>query len=123
MTSLPWQTGLQDRQCHALCTLGKTSKCGLLTQFHDWSISLAYCLEPSFYPMGLFFNDFTIFTQNAEHVSKPFFKTCGVNQGCPISPLLYDVIGELIAHRIKGNPKIRGVKMSNGQKEVEHVIT
>ena len=22
-------------------------------QFHDWSISLAYCLEASFYPMGL----------------------------------------------------------------------
>ena len=53
MTSLPWQTGLQDRQCHALCTLGKTSKCGLLMQFHNWSISLAYCLEASFYPMGL----------------------------------------------------------------------
>ena len=29
MTSLHWQTGLQNRQCHALCTLGKTSKCWL----------------------------------------------------------------------------------------------
>ena len=27
MTSLPWQTSLQDRQCHALCMLDKTSKC------------------------------------------------------------------------------------------------
>ena len=29
MTSLHWQTSLQNRQCHALCTLGKTSKCWL----------------------------------------------------------------------------------------------
>ena len=27
MTSLHWQTSLQNRQCHALCTLGRTSKC------------------------------------------------------------------------------------------------
>ena len=27
MTSLHWQTGLENRQCHALCMLGKTSKC------------------------------------------------------------------------------------------------
>ena len=29
MTSLHWQTSLQNRQCHALCMLGKTSKCRL----------------------------------------------------------------------------------------------
>ena len=29
LTSLHWQTSLQNRQCHALCTLGKTSKCWL----------------------------------------------------------------------------------------------
>ena len=29
MTSLHWQTSLQNRQCHALCTLSKTSKCWL----------------------------------------------------------------------------------------------
>ena len=33
MTSLHWQTGLQNRQCHVPCTLGKTSKCSLY--FHD----------------------------------------------------------------------------------------
>ena len=29
MTSLHRQTSLQNRQCHALCMLGKTSKCRL----------------------------------------------------------------------------------------------
>ena len=29
MTSLLWQTSLQNKQCRALCMLGKTSKCRL----------------------------------------------------------------------------------------------
>ena len=40
--SIYWQIGLQDRQCHALCTLGKTSRCWLDLCFHDKD--LAHCL-------------------------------------------------------------------------------
>ena len=40
MTSLHWQTSLQNRQCHALCTLGKTSRCwlGFTTNLSLWSL-------------------------------------------------------------------------------------
>ena len=40
MTSLHWETGLQNKECHAICTLGKTSKC--LLSFHDQD--LFHCL-------------------------------------------------------------------------------
>ena len=39
--SIYLQTGLQDRQCHAPCTLGKTSRCWLDLCFHDKD--LAHC--------------------------------------------------------------------------------
>ena len=39
MTSLHWQTSLQNRQCHALCTLGRTSKCDrILRPICLWSL-------------------------------------------------------------------------------------
>ena len=39
MTSLHWQTSLQNRQCHALCTLGRTSKCDrVLRPICLWSL-------------------------------------------------------------------------------------
>ena len=45
MTSLHWQTGLQNRQCNALCTLGKTSKCWLGLR-PIWVVSrLLWCSE------------------------------------------------------------------------------
>ena len=41
MTSLHWQTSLQNRQCHALCTLGRTSKCDkVLRPICLWSLQL-----------------------------------------------------------------------------------
>ena len=33
MTPLHWQTGLQNRQCHVLCTLGETSVYSASDQF------------------------------------------------------------------------------------------
>ena len=60
-------------------------------------------------------------TQNAGFTSTFFPKERGVNQGCPISPFLYNVVGEIMAHKIKENPKIRGVKLTkNG---AENIIT
>ena len=44
MTSLHWQTSLQNRQCHALCTLGRTSKCHkVLRPICLWSLHYYYC--------------------------------------------------------------------------------
>ena len=43
MTSLHWQTSLQNRQCHALCTLGRTSKCDkVLRPICLWSLHMPY---------------------------------------------------------------------------------
>ena len=69
----------------------------------------------------LFFNKFEICTQNAGYVSDYFPKTRSINQGCPISPFLYNLCGEIMSHLIKGNPNIKGIKI--GYPEVENVIT
>ena len=71
----------------------------------------------------IFFNQFMVCTQNAGFTSELFHKTRGVNQGCPISPFLYNLIGEILAHRIKGNPRIQGIKMGLSKNAVSEVIT
>ena len=71
--------------------------------------------------IGILFRNFEVCTQNAGHVSDFFSKTRGINQGCNISPFLFNVCGEIMAHLIKNNKYIRGIKM--GKSEVEHVIT
>ena len=44
MTSLHWKTSLQNRQCHALCTLGKTSKCRLgLATYLSFGAYIVHC--------------------------------------------------------------------------------
>ena len=67
----------------------------------------------------LFFHDFEVCTQNAGHLSNFFRKTSGVNQGYPISPLLYLGTSEIMAHMISNNPNIKGIEINN----VRHVIT
>ena len=57
----------------------------------------------------LFFTEFHVCTQNAGYLSNFFKKTRGVNQGCPISPYLYLLCGEVMAHRLQMNNEIRGV--------------
>ena len=66
-----------------------------------------------------FFNDFWLCTQNAGEVSEIFCKETGANQGCPISPFVYNLSGEIMAHLIRGNPEIRGVHYAG----VSNVIT
>ena len=45
MTSLHWQTSLQNRQCYALCMPGKTSKCwlGFTTNLSIWGLHKWNC--------------------------------------------------------------------------------
>ena len=69
----------------------------------------------------IFFKDFQVCTQNAGNLSELFHKTRGVNQGCPISPFLFNIVGEIMAHRIKNNPSIQGIKI--GRSSVQHVIS
>ena len=59
----------------------------------------------------IFFTDLLICTQNAGFQSEFKKKTRGVNQGCNLSPFLFLICGEIMAHLIKNNPYIRGVKV------------
>ena len=69
----------------------------------------------------LFFNNLQICTQNAGMISRFFRKTRGVNQGCPISPFCYNVIGAVMALLIKNNQHIDGIKIDGST--VPRVIT
>ena len=61
----------------------------------------------------LLFNYFTICTKNNGYFSPFISKTWGVNQGCPASPSLYNLNGEIIAHLLKANTDVKGVTVNN----------
>ena len=61
----------------------------------------------------LLFNDFYICTKNNGYFSDYIKKTRGVNQGCPASPSLYNLNGELIAHLLKKNADVKGLTLHN----------
>ena len=67
----------------------------------------------------LLFNDFNICTKNNGYFSKFTKKTCGVNQGCPASPGLYNLNGEVMAHMLLANSNIKGISVNN----VLHVLS
>jgi hypothetical protein len=48
------------------------------------------------------------------YVSGLFSVTCGVRQGCPLSPLLYILVAETIASAIRKDPNIDGFLLPNG---------
>ena len=72
----------------------------------------------------VFFTDFLLCTYNAGRASQFFVKGRGVNQGCPISPFCYNLCGELMAHLIKNDVRIKGISLSDNTKNaVEFVIS
>ena len=75
--------------------------------------------EKFIHMVSLFFNKFQFCTQNYGYTSDCAAKTRGVNQGCPISPYIFLVCSEVMAHKIKKNPLIRGFTLGN----VEHIIS
>lgn len=47
---------------------------------------------------------------NVNGYLSPFFSlSCGVRQGCPLSPLLYVLVSEVLARNIRANPRIEGL--------------
>ena len=73
---------------------------------------------------AIFFTKFVLHTQNNGSLSESFLKGRGVNQGCPISPFYFNMCGEVMAHLIKNNPKIKGITLSDITKgETEYVIS
>ena len=69
--------------------------------------------------VALSYNNFQICTQNFGYTSKFWTKGRGVVQGCPLSPSLYLFIAEIMANKIRNNPKIRGIHVN----DVEYLIS
>ena len=65
--------------------------------------------------ISLFYNKFTICTQNFGILSKKWVKNRGTNQGCPLSPSLYLLTAEIMANKLRSNAKIKGLKVNNVQ--------
>ena len=63
--------------------------------------------------ISIFYNNFQVVTENAGYVSDPFLKTRGVNQGCNVSPFVFNVCGAIMKDKIKNNNKICGIKLSD----------
>jgi len=57
----------------------------------------------------LFYTDIYSCVMNNGHASDFFKLGCGVRQGCPLSPLLYIVCGEILSLLIKNNHDIEGI--------------
>ena len=49
------------------------------------------------------------------YLSQPFSLSRGVRQGCPLSPLLYVLVSEVLAVNIRANPRVRGLSLPGTQ--------
>ena len=70
----------------------------------------------------LFFTDFQVCTQNMGWSSKMFNKGRSVNQGCNISPYLFLLCGEVMAHKILFNPNINGITMGDIKRVISQFV-
>ena len=59
--------------------------------------------------LKLMFNKLELCTVSNGHTSRFFTKTRGVNQGCPVSPMVYNFCGEIMTHMILKNENIIGI--------------
>ena len=62
--------------------------------------------------MFLLFNKLEMCTVSNGFNSPFFFKTRGVNQGCPASPLIYSFCGEIMSQLITQNTNIKGITIN-----------
>ena len=53
--------------------------------------------------------------KNNGHLSHPLDISRGIKQGCPVSALLFDLVVEILAIKIKNNSDIKGYKISVGR--------
>ena len=75
-----------------------------------------YGFPPSYVKwVMLFFTNLQIYTQNFGHLSSPFTKSRGSNQGCNISPFCYLLCGEILARKLKENTNIKGITMKDAK--------
>ena len=73
-----------------------------------------YNYGPSFIKwVKLFYNQFSVCTQNFGELSEFFEKGRSINQGCIISPGIFLLTSEILASKLKLNNKIKGIKINN----------
>jgi len=61
--------------------------------------------------VDLFYHTVRSFVNVNGYLSQPFFLSRGVRQGCPLSPLLYVLVSEVLTVSINANPRIMGLSL------------
>ena len=69
--------------------------------------------------VDLLLNEFTACTTNNGHASPYFDVSRSAHQGCPLAPYLFLLCGEVMAHKIKENSNINGIKIN----QLEQIIS
>ena len=64
--------------------------------------------------IDIIYTDISSYVTNNGHVSIFFFTlSCGVRQGCPLSPLLYIVCSEILSLLIENDKEIKGIMLNS----------
>ena len=66
----------------------------------------------------MLYKDIQSCTLNNGWISEWFEPTRGLKQGCPASPYLFLLIGELLAILIRKNDYIKGIKIGGVEKKI-----
>ena len=69
--------------------------------------------------MLLFYANFCTYTQNFGFLSRFWTKGRGLNQGCPLSPMLYILTTEIMANKLRNKKNIKGIKIQG----IEYLIS
>ena len=86
----------------------------------DWSFMLATLSKMGFGPsflhwVRLFYTGVQSCVNVNGYLSSFFVLSRGVRQGCPLSPMLYVLVLEVLAVKIRANPRITGLSIPGSQ--------
>ena len=113
--------------------VNNNDSCGILTfidfekAFDTISWQFLYeCLESlNFGPslinlIKILYNNIETCVSNNGYCSKFFTPSRGIRQGCPVSASLFLIVVEVLANKIRNNPRIRGIKIGDSEWKVLH---
>ncbi len=84
----------------------------------DWNFMYRTLSAMNFGPnfikwVKIMYTNITSCIKSNGFISASFQLERGVRQGCPLSPLLYCIVSEVMAEAIRKEPKIKGIKLPN----------